>query len=99
MVRVQNSVLGVTTLPWYGSLPNDGEVLHPWTLPAGLYTGYNLGNTCVWRLFRPRGTACTPSSPAGFRTALILLRICAGAVMRPVTGLGSRTPSKVTRHR
>ena len=34
-------------MPWYGALAGDGEVLHPWTMPGGLYNGYNLGNTCA----------------------------------------------------
>ena len=53
----QNNVLGVTSMPWYNALSSDGEVLHPWTLPGGLYNGYNLGNTCAWRHAAPSADA------------------------------------------
>ena len=37
----------ISTLPWYNAGSQDGSVIHPWSLPGGPYTGYNLGNTVV----------------------------------------------------
>ncbi len=43
----------------------DGTIIHPYTMPGGLYNGYNLGNTAV------HGTPCLRRTLRAWMTPLV----------------------------